>query len=315
MQDPWVRMSGRALRAGRIGDACGGGGAVAGACRAPADLPAIAGACLEARIASGRTGSVYRGRMQGGRDVAIKVGTPGAAQRASWALFLQERWLLDRLDHPGIVRAVGDGCTEDGRPWIATEMVEGERIDVSCARRSCADGARIQMVMQVLDALDHAHSNGVVHRDVKPPNVLVDGTGSATLIDFGAALDLEQADPSFDWLVTSGNAADAPGCMSPEQADPSIGPLGPGVDIYQAAVLLYLLLTGELPYRERSRHPSDRVHAARSPDRVSIAARRPELRGALAAVIDRALDRDPGRRPASAREFCMELMDSTCTLR
>jgi serine/threonine protein kinase len=277
--------------------------------------PEIAGARLESRIAAGGTGTVYRARIHGGAAVAVKVAARGAAQRATWALFSQERWLLDRLDHPGIVRAVADGRTEDGRPWIATEMVDGERIDVTCVRGACADDARIQLVMQVLDALDHAHSNGVVHRDIKPANVLVDRSGSATVIDFGSALDLEHPDPGFAALVESGNVVGTLGCISPEQADPSIGPLGPRVDIYQSALLLYALLTGALPYHERSSHPAAIVRAVQSPDRVPVASRRPGLPEPLAALIDGALDRDPERRPGSAREFCMELMDSTCSLR
>jgi serine/threonine protein kinase len=294
-------------------DAPAGGPAIDQEANDPAD-PEVAGIRLESRIALGGTGTVYRARLEDGTSVAVKVAARGACQRASWALFLQERWLLDRLDHPGIVRAVNDGRTTDGRPWIATEMVAGDAVDVACSRRESADGERIQLVMQVLDALEHAHANGVVHRDIKPSNVIVDHEGSATLIDFGSALDLWGGDPEFGCLVESGNVVGTLGCISPEQADPAIGPIGPTVDVYQAALLLYVLLTGELPYPGRPIHPAAVVRAALSPLRVSAAKRRPELGGPVSAILDRALDREPGRRHASARNLCLELMDAHCVI-
>jgi serine/threonine-protein kinase len=298
------RIDAEAPRAGR------------GSADAPARAasPAIAGAHLESRIADGGTGTVYRARFRDGTMAAIKVADSAGRRHASRARFVRERALLDRLDHPGIVRALDDGNTADGCPWIATELVDGVRIDTACTRRAAGDGACIQLVMQVLDALDHAHSNGVVHRDVKPSNVLVGEDGVATLIDFGAARELDRPDMPPSDATETGSIVGTLAWISPEQADPSIGAIGPAVDVYQSALLLYRLLTGEMPYPGQPTHPAAVLRAALAGERVPAHERRPDLAGPLSPLLARALDRDPARRPPTAREFCMELMEACCVL-
>ena len=281
---------------------------------APAPDPVIPGVRLEARLADGGTGTVYRARLDDGTSAAVKVADAAGRRRAAWTRFVRERTLLDRLDHPGIVRAVDDGRTADGCPWIATEFVDGIRIDAACARRTAGDGACIQLVMQVLDALDHAHSNGVVHRDVKPSNVLVGPDGVATLIDFGAARDLDHPDILPADATETGSIVGTLAWISPEQADPSIGAIGPAVDVYQSALLLYRLLTGEMPYPGRPSHPAAMLRAALDDVRVPAHERRPDLGGPLSPLLMRALHRDPAQRPPTAREFCLELMEACCVL-
>ena len=287
----------------------------AGAPAGPAAArPRITGARLEERIADGGTGTVYRARLDNGTDAAVKVADLAGRRHAARARFARERALLDRLDHPSVVRAVADGHTADGHPWIATEFIEGVRIDVACARRGTGDGACIQLVMQVLDALDHAHSNGVVHRDIKPSNILVGTDGVATLIDFGAARDLDRPDmPPSDGTET-GSIVGTLAWISPEQADPSIGDIGPTVDVYQSALLLYRLLTGDMPYPGRPTHPAAMLRAALADERVPAHERRPDLGGPISPLLARALHREPARRPPTAREFCMELMEACCVL-
>ncbi|MBU3682632.1 MAG: serine/threonine protein kinase [Phycisphaerales bacterium] len=291
---------------------CAAGGA--GPAAVPAARPTITGARLEERIADGGTGTVYRACLDDGTAAAVKVGDMAGSRHAARARFARERALLDRLDHPGIVRAVADGRTADGRPWIATEFVEGIRIDAACTRRGTGDGACIQLVMQVLDALDHAHANGVVHRDVKPSNILVGTGGVATLIDFGAARDLDRPEVPPTDATETGSIVGTLAWISPEQADPSIGDVGPAVDVYQSALLLYRLLTGEMPYPGRPSHPAAMLRAALAEERVPASARRPDLDGPLSALLARALARDPARRPPTARDFCLELMDACCVL-
>ena len=291
-----------------------GGGSPPGTAAAQVALPRIDGARLECRIADGGTGTVYRARLDDGSAAAVKVASDGGHARAARVRFARERAILDRLSHPGIVRAVGDGRTEDGRPWIATELLTGTRIDVACTRRTCTDAERIQLVMQVLDALDHAHGNGVVHRDVKPSNVLVGEAGTAVLIDFGAARDAGRPDLPTPAATETGSIVGTLAWISPEQADPSIGAIGPAVDVYQSALLLYRLLTGAMPYPGDPSHPAALLRAALSPERIRACERRPELDASLSTLLDRALDRDPAHRPPTARDFCMELMDACCVL-
>ena len=320
MTDPWScgwacidRIDGPLADRGHGGRGRAAGSPAADA-TAQAPHPRIGGARLECRIADGGTGTVYRARLDDGRAAAVKVASDGGHARAARARFARERAILDRLSHPGIVRAVGDGRTDDGRPWIATELVSGTRIDVACTRHAPTEAERIQLVMQVLDALDHAHANGVVHRDVKPSNVLVDEAGTAVLIDFGAAREVGRPDlPTHDATET-GSIVGTLAWISPEQADPSIGAIGPAVDVYQSALLLYRLLTGAMPYPGDPTHPAALLRAALSPERIRASDRRPDLDASLSTLLGRALDRDPGHRPPNARDFCMELMDACCVL-
>lgn len=194
---------------------------------------------IEGVLGAGGMGVVYRAFDQaGGRRVAIKLA--GAAQsETQLARFLREGEVSAALDHPGIVRIYSSGAVGQ-RPYLVYELVEGAR-ELSEVLPSLSLVDRVELVTQVARALGYAHARGVVHRDVKPANVLVDASGRARLVDFGIAR-LEGAER----LTKTGAFVGTPHYMSPE-AFRGQGS-GPSADVWSTGVLLYEALTGELPF-------------------------------------------------------------------
>ena len=198
---------------------------------------------IEGVLGSGGMGVVYLALDQAGqRRVAIKVAS--AAQNENQiARFLREGEVSAALDHPGIVRIYSSGAVGQ-RPYLVYELVEGAReLDAALGELELAE--RVELVSQVASALGYAHAHGVVHRDVKPANVLVDAQGRARLADFGIAR-LEGAER----LTATGAFVGTPHYMSPE-AFRGLG-TSPASDVWSTGVLLYLALTGELPFRGSS---------------------------------------------------------------
>ena len=198
---------------------------------------------IEGVLGSGGMGVVYLALDQASqRRVAIKVAS--AAQNENQiARFLREGEVSAALDHPGIVRIYSSGAVGQ-RPYLVYELVEGAReLDAALGELELAE--RVELVSQVASALGYAHAHGVVHRDVKPANVLVDAQGRARLADFGIAR-LEGAER----LTATGAFVGTPHYMSPE-AFRGLG-TSPASDVWSTGVLLYLALTGELPFRGSS---------------------------------------------------------------
>ena len=145
---------------------------------------------LEQEIGRGGMGEVYRARRTDRAyeaRVAVKVLGGGALTEEAVRRFHQERQILASLDHPAIARLLDGGTTEDGRPYLVMEYVEGTPIDVFCDRRRLGVDARLRLVREVCAAVQHAHQNLVVHRDLKPANILVTEAGEPKLLDFGIA--------------------------------------------------------------------------------------------------------------------------------
>ncbi|MEM8930650.1 MAG: serine/threonine-protein kinase, partial [Acidobacteriota bacterium] len=210
-------------------------------------------------LGRGGMGVVYRAvRADGAFDdeVAVKVLAAGPAGSDRQLRFLKERQILASVRHPNIAYLLDGGWTEDQRPFLVMEWVRGRPIDAYCEDRRLTVRERIRLVLQVAGALEHAHRNLVVHRDVKPSNVLViepgelaSGTGQSTegmvkLLDFGIARliadDHESQTRTGQKLMTLAYA-------SPEQIQGEV--VTTASDVYQLGLLLYLLITGTLPYR------------------------------------------------------------------
>ncbi|HEY0778504.1 MAG TPA: serine/threonine-protein kinase, partial [Gemmatirosa sp.] len=252
------------------------------ACGAPPEddgAPHIAGRRvgpyrLVRELGRGGMGTVYLAeRDDVGRRVALKLVRGGLAAPERVARFLVERRVLARLDHPHVARlldaGVVDGGPDDGTPWFAMEVVDGEPLDRYCDARRLRVGARLALVEQVCEAVAYAHRYLVVHRDLKPSNVLVTvgegaaggagaGTGAGTvkLLDFGIAKLL--ADDGAGAAAGDGGAALAGGALTeaglrlltPEYAAPEQvrgEPVTTATDVYALGVLLYELLAGALP--------------------------------------------------------------------
>ena len=202
-------------------------------------------------IGEGGMGAVYRAvRVDGAyeKQVAIKLIRAGLSTDFFVARFKNERQILAGLEHPNIARLLDGGVTEDRLPYVVLEYVAGVPIDEYCARHDLSINDRLKLFRTVCSAVQYAHQNVVVHRDLKPGNILVTEEGIPKLLDFGIAkiLNPEQDATGGDRTLTVMRIM-TPDFASPEQVRGD--PITTSSDIYSLGVVLYLLLTGRRPYR------------------------------------------------------------------
>lgn len=248
-------------------------------------------------IGRGGMGTVYlavRTDLPEEKRVAIKLIKRGMDTDFILRRFRRERQILASLTHPNIAELIDGGSTDDGLPYFVMEYIEGQPIHRYCDERRLTITGRLQLFVQVCAAVACAHQKQIVHRDIKPGNILVTSDGIVKLLDFGIAklLDTEQA---VDTLDPTGTAMRL---MTPEYASPEQVrgiPVTPASDVYSLGVLLYELLTGRRPYKLSSRAPHElaRVICEEEPTRPSsIVSKAPPdvfskdvLRNARAAVL------------------------------
>jgi len=193
------------------------------------------------------------------KQVAIKVISRGLDSASILRHFCTERQILADLDHPYIARLLDGGTTEDGVPYLIMEHVDGKRIDNFCDEHRLSIVERLQLFLKVCSAVQYAHQRNVIHRDLKPGNILITAEGNPKLLDFGVAklLDKElSVQPSTrtitgPWLMT-------PEYASPEQVQGHTASVS--TDIYSLGVLLYKLLSGHHPYRIKNLLPHEVLH-------------------------------------------------------
>lgn len=260
------------------------------------------------KVGAGGMGEVYRAERADGRYeqiVAVKLLRVDALH--GLPRFESERRILAQLEHPGIARLYDAGVTDSGRPYIVMEWVAGIDLVSWCTQQAVDLPARLQLFLQICEAVSWAHRHLLVHRDIKPANVLVTADGRAKLLDFGIAKQL-----AGDGEQTV-NTPLTPAYAAPEQLTGE--PVTTATDVYALGVVLYQLLTGRLPW------PGDggslaavlkRLHEAPipAPSRVAppdapVPAR--ALRGDLDAIVGRALRKDPAARYADARALADDI--------
>lgn len=199
------------------------------------------------QIGSGGMGNVYLGERADGsftKNVAIKIVKKGMDSAAVVERFAQERQILATLNHPHIAGVLDGGITDDGRPYFVMEFVDGIPITEYCDQNKLSISERLQLFRQVCEAVHYAHQNLIVHRDIKPNNILVNAKGELKLLDFGIAKLLES---DIDALQTQTGAILAtPAYAAPEQLTGS--PITTVTDVYALGVLLYELLAGRRPF-------------------------------------------------------------------
>ncbi|MEO5561062.1 MAG: serine/threonine-protein kinase, partial [Dokdonella sp.] len=266
-------------------------------------------------IGAGGMGEVWLAARADGefeQQVAIKrlhYPTPELVRR-----FRHERRVLAGLQHPHIAQLHDGGVGADGAPYFVMEYVEGEPITRYCEEHGSGLDARIDLLLQVCDAVQHAHRNLIVHRDLKPSNVLVDGAGKVKLLDFGIAKVLESTDGSDEATATLVQRM-TPDYAAPEQICGE--QVTTATDVYALGVLLFELLAGERPYRlGRQRGDIERAIVAVAPASASSVAARSSgtarawarlLRGDLDRIIAKAMAKGPERRYASAEALAEDL--------
>src|SRR3984893_4318654 len=284
---------------------------------------------IEQEIGRGGMGVVWRARRADGlvkRPVALKLLHAGFYSRELLGRFAREREILAALTHPHIARLYDAGFTAAGQPFLALEFVEGVALTEYCDRKRLDVTARVQLMLQVLTAVQYAHGQLVVHRDLKPSNILVTANGQVQLLDFGIAKLLAEEPGGATELTRLGGRALTPEYASPEQVTGK--PLTIATDIYSLGVIFYELLTGARPYRLKHdtlraleeailEGPPQKPSHASSIELCAQArgttARRlaTMMRGDLDTIALKALNKEPRRRYASADAFAQDLVRFT----
>ncbi|OLE55252.1 MAG: hypothetical protein AUG51_04010 [Acidobacteria bacterium 13_1_20CM_3_53_8] len=298
---------------------------------------------LVREIGRGGMGAVYLAVRDDGQyeqQVAVKLIKRGMDTDSILRRFRNERQILANLVHPNIARLLDGGTNSDGLPFLVMEYVEGQSIDAYADTHKLSTAERLKMFRIVCAAVQYAHQNRVIHRDIKPGNILVDREGTPKLLDFGIAKLLHS---DLSTPITEATSA-ALRVLTPEYASPEqvLGePVTTATDIYSLGVVLYELLTGHRPYRFEKRHPDEitKVVCHQEPEKPSIAISRVEeitleggtglstitpasvsearesdperlrrrLRGDLDNIVLMALRKEPRRRYASAEQFSEDI--------
>ena len=256
---------------------------------------------LEELVGTGGMSSVYKARDRLlERNVALKVLHPQYSDDAEYVeRFRREARSVAQLSHPHIVTVI-DWGEDGGQQFIVIEFVDGENLKQLIGRIGPLPVRRaVELALEIADALAFAHDHGLVHRDVKPQNVLLTPDGDAKVTDFGIArsLDVERG------VTQTGTVLGTSNYLSPEQA--SGQPVTPATDVYSLGVVLYELLTGDVPFPGENFVAVAMKHINEPPP--DLTARRPDVPLRLVAAVERALEKDPSRRFQSMGEFGAEL--------
>jgi serine/threonine protein kinase/WD40 repeat protein len=289
------------------------------------------------QIGEGGFGIVFMAEQQAPirRKVALKVLKPGMDSRQVIARLEAERQALALMDHPNIARVLEAGQTASGRPYFVMELVRGVPINEFCDQSQLTPKERLELFIHVCQAVQHAHQKGIIHRDIKPTNVLVTMLGGAALvkvIDFGIAKALGQQLTDKTLFTGFAQMIGTPLYMAPEQAVLSSVDVDTRSDIYSLGVLLYELLTGTTPFdkerfkqvgydeirriirEEEPLRPSKRISTLGKAATTISTQRRSDpkrlsqlLRGELDWIVMKALEKDRARRYETASGFASDV--------
>jgi len=250
-------------------------------------------------LGEGGMGIVYLARDETlQRELAVKVLRKEIIGAEGRERFIREARACSRINHPNIVTVYAAGEHEDNL-YIAMELLEGKTL-----REAVEEEGRVEWqkaagwMIAILSALQRLHDEGIIHRDLKPENIMIGPDGSVKLMDFGIAHVASESRITVD-VSMLGTAQ----YMSPEQATGM--PTDARSDIFSVGTILYETLSGEIPFN--APHPMAVMYSITNEEHESLAGREPDIPGALAAIVDRALAKDPDARFASAGEFASEL--------
>jgi len=290
------------------------------------------------KLGEGGYGVVYMAEQEQPirRRVALKIIKLGMDTRNVIARFEAERQALALMDHPNIARVLDAGATETGRPYFVMELVYGVKITEYCDQNRVSMQERLQLFIQVCNAVQHAHQKGIIHRGLKPSNIMVtmhDGVPFPKVIDFGIAKATEQRLTDKTLFTSYAQLMGTPAYMSPEQMELSGLNLDTRSDIYSLGVLLYELLTGRTPFdttdllklgveelrrtvrEQEPLSPSAKLQTLNNEELTKTAKRRhiepprllTQLRGDLDWIVLKCLEKDRTRRYATANGLAMDI--------
>lgn len=274
----------------------------------------IGGITLDRVIGEGGMGRVYEGQQAApSRTVAVKVLRPGLASREIHRRFATEAEILGRLRHPAIaqVYAAGTFALLDTQvPYFVMEYVpEALSITEYAKRRNLPPADRLSLFHRVVDAIAYGHANGVIHRDLKPGNILVDGEGNPKVIDFGVARWSGREDATT--LTQMGQVVGTLQFMSPEQVGGSSGAVDARSDVYSLGLVLYELLTDTRPFELRDASVVEAARIIEGQKPRPIRSFRRDISSHISAIVDKCLAKQPGSRFASAAELRDALKNAT----
>ena len=266
---------------------------------------------IDAHIGEGGSGSVYRAHREGdyAQTVAIKLLHGGRLDAAGAHRLQHERDLLARLDHPGIVRLVDAGIAGDGRPYLALEFVSGQTLDRYLASSQPAAEQRLQWFAAVCDAVAYAHQRLLVHRDIKPGNVMVTEAGTPKLLDYGIGKLIGEGRDST--LTRDFGPSLTPAYAAPEQLRGE--PVTTATDVHALGLLLFELLCNAHPFRRDGRRDEALREALLHEDapalgrQAGLVAMSKAWRSDLERIVAMALEKEPQRRYASASELAADV--------
>jgi serine/threonine protein kinase len=278
---------------------------------------------LKKRLGSGGMGEVWLASRSDGtltRQIALKLPhihlLAGVARRR----FERERDILAALSHPRIAHLYDAGVDAEQNPYLAMEWVDGIAINDYCQNAKVSLERRLNLFLQVLDAVGHAHGRLIAHRDLKPSNILVTPEERVKLLDFGIAKLIDgDAERGATQMTRIGACIATPAYAAPEQLAGE--PITAAVDLYALGVILHEMLTGQRPFRDNRKTSVERTDVRRASTRITsgyaanvggleAAQLRRALSGDLDAIIAKALEVDPARRYASAEAFAEDIRRS-----
>lgn len=249
------------------------------------------------------------------RTVALKVIRPSIASEPLLRRLRFEAELLGRLQHPGIASVhdagvadvLAPGQPKGEQPYIAMELIHGRPLTEFAAAESLSVAARLQLFMKVCEAVQYAHTRGVVHRDLKPSNILVDAHQQPKVLDFGVARLTDSDVQSTTMHTEIGQWIGTVPYMSPEQVGGDSREVDFRADIYALGVILYELLTNRLPYNLAGRSLPEAARIIRDEEPTRLGSVHARLRGDLETIVAKALEKDKARRFASVADLAADI--------